>query len=518
MTPLSPLAFLRRASDVHGDSIAVVDGDVRIAYRELRSRADRLADALRAEGVQPGDRVAVLAANGLPLLEAHYGVPGAQAVLVALNTRLGPDEYDYILRHCEPRILIVSASLADRVDASQHPYLARVVVIGAADGAGDDGYEAWLAGHADGPGMVDPAAEESVLAINYTSGTTGRPKGVMYTHRGAFLNALGTALTFGLTAGSVYLWTLPMFHCNGWCFTWSVTAMAGRHVCLPRPEPRAAVEAIEREGVTHFCAAPVVLADIVGEAQATTASRGARMRVATGGAPPSPRVIAQAEAVGIELTHLYGMTETYGPSLVCEPLPGWSGRPAGERATLMSRQGVRTVVVQDVRVVADDGSDVPADALTMGEIVVDSATVMAGYYRDPEATAEAMRGGVLHTGDLAVRHPDGYIEIRDRAKDIIISGGENISSIEVEHALTAHPQVVEAAVVAAADERWGQVPVAFVTLAPGATLTADDLRAFLRGRIAGFKTPRDIRFADLPKTATGKVQKSELRRRLEETV
>ncbi len=508
MTALTPLDFLRRAADVHGSRVAVIDGDGRaLTYSEFRDRAERLADALRRNGIERGERIAVLAPNGRVLLESHYGVPGAGAVLVALNTRLGPQEYAYILEHSGARVLIVDPELLPAVEEALVglPEAPTVVAIG-------DDYEGWL-GERDGPGMVDPDDEQDLIAINYTSGTTGRPKGVMYTHRGAYLNSLGDTLTFGLDSSTVYLWTLPMFHCNGWCFTWAVTAAAGRHVCLPRPQPDRALQAMADHRVTHFCGAPVVLSSIVTHPDARSATFPWGIRAAVGGAPPAPQVIAAAEEMGIEILHLYGMTETYGPSLVCEPQGDWMDRSLRERAELAARQGVRTSVVADVRVVDTAGLEVPRDAKTMGEIVVRSATVMAGYFRDDAATAEALRDGWLHTGDLAVVHPDGYLEIRDRAKDIIVSGGENISSVEVEHVLLDHPDVTDAAVVARPDDRWGEAPVAFVTLADGATATPEVLIEHVRGRLAHFKAPREVIVADLPRTSTGKVQKAELRRR-----
>ncbi len=507
---LSPLGFLRRAAATRADVIGVWDDAYgQVTYAELGRRSDRLADALRAEGIGPGDRVAVLAPNGLPMLEAHFGVPGSGAALVALNTRLGPDEYAYILDHSRARMLIVDPGLMDVVAGviADRPQLERVVVIG-------DEYEGWLASAPPSGGMRDPSSEHDVVAINYTSGTTGRPKGVVYTHRGAFLNALGSTASFDIQAGSVHLWTLPMFHCNGWCLVWGVTARGARHVCLPRPEPTLALQLIADHAVTHLCGAPVVLNALITQADESAIRLDPPVRVAVGGAPPSPTIITRAERVGMSVVHLYGMTETYGPSLVCVPLPEWERLPFEERARLMSRQGVPTPVVESVRVLDPRGVDVPADGVSMGELVVRSATVMAGYLDDEAGTKEVLRPEGLHTGDLAVMHPDGYVEIRDRAKDIIISGGENISSVEVEHALASHPGVVEAAVVARPDDRWGEVPVAFVTLAPGATVSEVDLIEHVRGRLAHFKAPRAVIVTELPKSATGKVQKSELRRRV----
>ena len=515
MVPLTPLSFLRRSADVFGSKVAVVDVDrPDTTYAGLRDRADRLADAVRGVGLDVGDRVAVLALNGLPLLEAHYGIPGAGGVLVAMNTRLSSAEYTFILEHSGARILIVDRALAPLIAECDLSGLDLVVGIGDTGIAGVVDYEQWLAEAPPGPGLVDPQAEDQPIAINYTSGTTGRPKGVLYTHRGAYLNALGTASSFGVRPTSVYLWTLPMFHCNGWCYTWAVTAMGARHVCIPKPDAPVVIASIADQGVTHFCAAPVVLNAVINHPDVRPFDH--PVACATGGAPPSPATIARAESLGIELVHLYGMTETYGPSLVCEPQPSWASLPEDERAERMARQGVRTVTVDAVRVVDLEMNDVPADAATMGEIVVRSNTTMAGYYRDEEATARAFTDGWLHTGDLAVLHPDGYVEIRDRAKDIIISGGENISSIEVEHALAGHPAVLEAAVVAVPDDQWGEVPIAFVVLMSGEQATEQELIDHVRGRIARFKAPKKVVFCELPKTSTGKIQKTVLRERARE--
>ena len=508
--PLTPLSFLRRADATRADQRAVFDERVGwLTYGQLRRRCDQLADALRAAGVGVGDRVAVLAANGMEMLEAHFGIPGSGAALIALNTRLGPDEYAYILGHSRARVVIVDPALRPALDASVGVDASGPLVITLGEH-----YEQWLAAAPPSGGMVDPVDEEQMIAVNYTSGTTGRPKGVMYTHRGAYLNALGTIDAFDVRPDSVFLWTLPMFHCNGWCLVWGVTAAAGIHVCLPRPDPGRAIELIGTHGVTHLCGAPVVLTALVAEAERVAARFTPSINVAVGGAPPSPTTIANAERAGMSVVHLYGMTETYGPSLVCTPKPEWERLPFEERVRLMSRQGVPTVVVDEVRVLDPHSADVPRDGRTMGEIVVRSSTVMAGYLDDPEATDAVLKSEGLHTGDLAVMHPDGYVEIKDRAKDIIISGGENISSVEVEHVLAEHPAVAEAAVVAAPDDRWGEVPVAFVSVRPGVPVTAEELRDFVRGRLAHFKAPREVIVSDLPKTATGKIRKSELRARV----
>ena len=514
--PLSPLSFLDRAAAVYPSGVGVVTGaGENLGYADLHRHATTLADRLNASGLGTGDRVAILAPNDVPLLAAHYGVPTAGAALVALNTRLAAEEYHYILNHADVALLIVDDELADRLGPDLRtavPGLERVLRIG-----GDDSYADWLAqGHPDGRLRL-PSTEDAPITVNYTSGTTGRPKGVVYTHRGAYLAALGVALQMHLTPESVYLWTLPMFHCNGWCFTWAVTAAGGSHVCQRKFDADGAIELIERRGVSHFCGAPVVLNSIVNAPRAATVTFAARVTTAVGGAPPSPTVIARAAAMNLDVVHLYGLTETYGPSLVCEPQPSWAGLDRGELAVRTARQGVRTVHVDGVRVVDGSMVDVPADATTIGEIVVRSNTVMAGYLHDEQATREAFRGGWFHTGDLAVRHPDGYVEIRDRAKDIIISGGENISSIEVENVLVAHPAVLEAAVVATAHDHWGEVPVAFVAVHPDAQVDAAELISWVRERLAHFKAPREVHFGELPKTSTGKIRKSELRDRVRST-
>ncbi|MBN9748406.1 acyl-CoA synthetase [Amycolatopsis sp. A1MSW2902] len=500
--PLSPLSFLRRTADLDGDGIGVVtDAGERLSWARLADRAERLAGRLRELGLGEGDRVAVLAPNGVPLLEAHYGVPGAGCALVALNTRLSKDEYAQLLRLSGAKVLIVDQSLVAQVP-ERTPELREVLVIG-------DGYEDWLR-TADPVPLRLPGDERQPLAINFTSGTTAGPKGVVYTHRGAYLNALGQVVSTGLQASSRYLWTLPMFHCNGWCFTWAVTAAGARHVTLRKVDAVRAFGLIEQEGVTHLSGAPVVLDMLV---QASGGARFAqRVQFAVGGAPPSPAAIAALAGIGIEVTHLYGMTETYGPSLMCVPRPEWQDLAPAERAKMMARQGVRTLNVESARVVTPEFDDVPADGETLGELVIRSNTVMAEYLDNPEATEAAFAGGWLHTGDVAVRHPDGYVEVRDRLKDVIISGGENIASIEVENALLDHEAVAEAAVVAKADPKWGEVPVAFVRLREGAEVSDVDLIGWLRERLAGFKVPRDIRFAELPKTSTGKIRKAELRK------
>ncbi len=504
MSPLTPVVFLERSAAVWPDAVGVVDGARRLTWAELRERARRLAVALQEAGIQTGERVAYLALNTTELLEAHFGVPRAGAALVAINTRLMAEEVEYILEHSGARIVVVDPSLAHLVEGAP---LERVIVIG-------DEYEAFLAGAADGEPEGRLVTDDDTISINYTSGTTGRPKGVMYTHRGAYLNALAEAHHARLDSRSIYLWTLPMFHCNGWCFTWAVTAVGARHVCLPKVDPPVVWKLIADEQVTHLNGAPTVLVMLGSDPAAHRLER--PVQVTTAGAPPPPAVISRTEALGFRINHVYGLTETYGPITVCEWHAEWDDAADEERARLKARQGVGIVTSDPVRVVDDGMNDVPADGETMGEVVMRGNNVMKGYFADEAATAEAFRGGWFHSGDLAVMHPDGYIEIRDRAKDIIISGGENISTIEVEKALVRHPDVLEAAVVAIPDEKWGERPKGYVTLRPGAELTAEELIAFSRETLPGFKAPSEIEFGELPKTSTGKVKKYELRARARE--
>jgi fatty-acyl-CoA synthase len=499
--PLTPTAFLKRSAHVHGERPAVVDREFRATYSEFHERAARLAGALDALGVAPGDRVAVLATNSRLMLEAHYGVPLAGAVLVALNMRLSAAELGYILGH--------SGACALLCDTELEP-LAREALAGAGSDAqlvNSEEYERVL-GDARAV-WREPEDERGLLSINYTSGTTGRPKGVMYHHRGAYLTAVANAFHSQLSCESVFLWTLPMFHCNGWCYPWAVTAAGGQHVCLRRPDPGEVWRLIDEAGVTHLNAAPTVLIDLANHRDAHRPVR--PLRIATGGAPPSPALLERMAGLGIEITHLYGLTETFGPITICDWKPEWDQLEIAEQARLKARQGVGNVVAEVARVVADDGSDVPADGETLGEIALRGNDVMLGYYRDPEATAKAAPDGWFHTGDLGVMHPDGYIELRDRLKDVIISGGENIASVEVEQAIASHPGVLEVAVVGRPDARFGERPVAFVRRA-GSEVTGSQIIDHVRGRLAHFKAPSEVVFCDeLPKTATGKVQKFQLR-------
>jgi fatty-acyl-CoA synthase len=506
--PLTPTAFLRRSASVFPDRIGVVDGSVKFTYGDFLDRCLRFAGALRQLGVQPGDRVAVLAGNSHVMLAAHYAVPFAGAVLVALNTRITAADMAFIVTHSGASVLIYDQDYTPAAMQAGAEVGAALRLVRA--GGPDDQLEPLIA---DGKPLLHVITDErSLLAINYTSGTTARPKGVMYHHRGAYLQALAMALHMGLTGDTVYLWTLPMFHCNGWCFPWGVTATGGMHLCLAKLDASAIWRHMRDSGVTHFCAAPTVLTMTIWDPGASKLPR--PIRIGTGGAPPTPALLERLAELGMDITHLYGLTETYGPSVICDWRSEWKALPIPEQARLKARQGVNNVIGEPIRVVDENGEDVPRDAETMGEIAIRGNNVMLGYYRDDETTQKSCPDGWFRTGDLGVMHADGYIELRDRAKDIIISGGENISSVEIEQALTSHDAVLEVAVVAAPDEKWGEVPVAFVTLKEGATATDVELINHVRGQLARFKAPKRVIFGPLPKTATGKVQKKELRDRL----
>ena len=523
--PLSPLGFLSRSAGVYPDKLAIVHGAARVTYGRFYERCRQFADALRRRGIQRGDTVAVMAPNVPALLEAHYGVPMAGAVLNALNYRLDARSIAFILSHGQAKLLIAdrefSPIVKESLAALPQP-IALVEIDDEVGGAslGGTEYEAFLAEGDPTANWSGPQDEWDPIALNYTSGTTGDPKGVVTHHRGAFLNAIGNAITFGLDRSSVYLWTLPMFHCNGWTYTWAVTAMAGTHVCLRRVDPAAIFAAIAEDQVTHLCGAPIVL-NILVHAPDTAKRRFEHVvAVATGGAAPPSAVLEAMERMGFRVTHLYGLTETYGPATVCAWQEDWGGLPMSERAARMARQGVTYLTHERQRVVDPQTmADVPADGSTMGELILRSNTVMKGYLKNPTATEAAFEHGWFHTGDLAVRHPDGYIEIKDRSKDIIISGGENISSLEVEDTLYRHPQIMEAAVVARPDPVWGESPCAFVRLKPDAgPASAEDIIAWCRANLAHYKVPRTIVFGPLPKTSTGKIQKFELRDRAKEIV
>jgi fatty-acyl-CoA synthase len=486
---------------VFREKVAVIDGDVRRTYPQMLERVYRFAHLLRDLGVQRGDRVAMLAKNESALLEAHFAVPLAGAILCALNTRLVASEIAYIVGHCGARLIIYDSEFAGLVEGVPSS-VARV-----------DDFETYLAGESNEPISAAVDDEDAVISINYTSGTTGLPKGVMYTHRGAYVNALAEIFHVNLRPESTYLWTLPMFHCNGWCFPWAVTAVGATHVCLPKVDTARILALIDGEGVTHLCGAPTVLISLANHPDARPFRR--PLAVTTAGAPPSPTIIAQMESLGATITHVYGLTETYGPISVCAWQSKWDDMPPLERARMKSRQGVPmiTLAPDDIRVVDANMVDVPCDGVSQGEVVMRGNNVMKGYYDDPAATEKAFAGGWFHSGDIGVVHADGYIELQDRAKDIIISGGENISTIQVEKVVVEHPAVLECAVVAIPDDKWGEVPKAFVTLKAGHAVTREELIAFCRERLPGFKVPKTIEFGDLPKTSTGKIQKFVLRER-----
>jgi len=518
--PLTPLSFLERTADVFGDRTAWIHGDARASYAELRTRCRRLASALERRGVGPGDTVAVLLPNTPAMLEAHFGVPMAGAVLNSINIRLEPATIAYILEHGTAKVLLTDTEFAPTIREALADTAARPLVVDVMDPqAGDAGerlgdldYEAFLAEGDPGFDPLYPADEWQAIGLNYTSGTTGHPKGVVIHHRGAYLNALGQALANDIGLHPVYLWTLPMFHCNGWTFTWGVTLQAGTHVCLRRVEAGPIFTAVAEHGVTHMCGAPIVMNMIANAPESLRRPFAQRVQAMTGGAAPPAAVLRKMADLGIDMVHLYGLTECYGPSMVCANQETWDELGPDDLAQKMARQGVRYPTLEAVGVLDQStGQPVPRDGRTLGEIVHRGNTIMKGYLKNPEATAEAFKGGWYHTGDLAVMHEDGYAEVRDRAKDIIISGGENVSSIEIEGALYRHPAVLEAAVVARPDEKWGESPCAFVTLKEGHKATPEELIAHCRTLLAGFKTPRTIVFGPLPKTSTGKIQKHVLR-------
>jgi fatty-acyl-CoA synthase len=516
---LTPLSFLPWAAHVYAGKPAVVHGERTFTYAELYARCRRLASALTRRGIGRGDCVAVMAPNVPALLEAHYGVPMAGAVLNALNYRLDAGTIAFILEHGQARLLITDREFSPVIEDALRRLGRPLTVIDIDDPLheggrllGEKDYEAFLAEGDPDFAWTPPADEWQAICLLYTSGTTGDPKGVVYHHRGAYLNALGNALTFGLSSRAVYLWTLPMFHCSGWTYTWAVTAVGGTHVCLRRVDPALIFPAIARHRVTHMCGAPVVMTMLIHAPDAVKTRFEHTVEIATGGAAPPSTVIAAMEAMGFRVTHLYGLTETYGPATVCAWQEAWDDLPLAERAVQMARQGVSYATAEGM-MVADPATlaPVPRDGTTLGEVMLRGNTVMKGYLKNPRATDAAFAGGWFHTGDLAVWHPDGYIEIKDRSKDVIISGGENISSLEVEEALYRHPAVMEAAVVARPDARWGETPCAFVTLKPGAAATDAEIIAFLRDGIAHYKVPRHVVFGPLPKTSTGKIQKFVLR-------
>ena len=514
-TPLTPLEFGRRARRLYPEREAVVDGALRLTYAQLFDRCDRWSAALQELGVQRGDRVAYIAPNTHAQLEAFYAVPQIGAVLVPINYRLTADDFAYIIEHSGATVVCVHSDHLESVDSirGRLPQVRHWIALeGARPGFQD--YEQALAAAA--PRFERAAiAESDLLTINYTSGTTARPKGVMITHRNAWVNSVGTLVHAHMTSADRYLWTLPMFHANGWTFTWTVTAAGATHVCLRRVEAARIFEALGAERITMLCAAPTVLIAIASAPAELRKSAPRGVRVLTAGAPPAAATIARIEGeFGWDILQVYGLTETAPFITVCEPRQEHAALSMEERAVVKARQGVELIASGELQVVSDDGPEVAHDGQTLGEIVVRGNVVMRGYYNDPEATAQALRGGWFHTGDAAVVHPDGYVEIRDRIKDVIISGGENISSIEVEGVILRHPAVQEVAVVGVASEKWGESPHAFIVLRAGATVEPGELRELCRARLAHFKTPQAFTFVtELPKTATGKIQKFMLRKK-----
>ena len=517
--PLTPIDFIARAADVYGDRLAIVHGATRRNWRETYARTRRLGSALEKLGIGKDDTVAVLLPNTPEMVECHFGVPMAGAVLNTMNTRLDQATLLYMLRHGEAKALIADTEYLQLVEGMRHA-LPDLILIGVQDveagmpavPPGWTDYEALLAGGDPAFAWQPPADEWDAIALNYTSGTTGDPKGVVYHHRGATLNAISNILEWDMPKHAVYLWTLPMFHCNGWCFPWTLAARAGVNVCLRRFDPQQVLELIAKETVTHYCGAPIVQSALANAPAEWRKGIGHKVSTMVAAAPPSSAMLAQMAEMGFDITHVYGLTEVYGPATVCAKQEDWAALDLGAQAQLNARQGVRYHLQKGVTVMDPETMQpVPADGETLGEIMFRGNICMKGYLKNPRATDEAFKGGWFHTGDLAVMNPDGYLRIKDRSKDIIISGGENISSIEVEDALYQHPAVVAAAVVAAPDPKWGEVPCAFVEVRKGTELTKDEVIAHCRKLLAGFKVPKIVVFKELPKTSTGKIQKFMLR-------
>ncbi|MED5535956.1 MAG: acyl-CoA synthetase [Pseudomonadota bacterium] len=522
--PLSPLSFLRRAAEVFPDRLAVIHGAEQHTWSETFSRCRSLGSALASRGIQHGDTVAVMAPNVPALMEAHFGVPAIGGVLNALNIRLDAKTIAFILEHAEAKALITDREFSPVISEALSRLDKKPLVIDIDDPLATSGerlgeltYEELLVeGNPDTPWIL-PSDEWNAISLNYTSGTTGNPKGVVYHHRGAYMNAIGNILAWGMSPKPIYLWTLPMFHCNGWCFPWSVAALAGTNVCLRNVQPAAVFEAIMQYGVTHMCGAPIVMNMLLNAPESASLNLEYRIQMMTAGAAPPAAVLERMETMGFDITHAYGLTEVYGPNTVCDWHEEWDKRPTTEQAALKARQGVKYHVQEEFFVANPDTLEpVPADGETMGELMFRGNVVMKGYLKNPKATDESFKGGLFHTGDLGVTHPDGYVEIRDRSKDVIISGGENISSIEVEGVLYRHPAVLEAAVVARPDDHWGETPCAFVTLKTDQSATEEEIIGFCREHMAHFKCPKTVVFTDLPKTSTGKIQKFVLRQQAED--
>ncbi len=518
--PLTPLSFLARAAAIFPDRIAVIHGKRRTTYGDFFARARRLASALSKKGIGKGDTVSAMLANTPAMLDCHYGVPMSGAVLHAINTRLDATVIAFMLDHAETKVLVTDREFAPTIKDALSRASVRPLVIDYDDPEyaqtgerlGSLDYEDFLASGDPEFAWLPPGDEWDAITLNYTSGTTGNPKGVVYHHRGAYLLAQGNVLTGSMPRHAVYLWTLPMFHCNGWCFTWSLSVIAGTHVCLRAVRQKPVWDALADHGVTHLCGAPIVMSTILSTPAPDKRPLNRTVEFFTAGAPPPEAVLAQMADNGFDVTHLYGLTETYGPAVVNEWKSEWDARDSSGRAQLKARQGVPYAALDGLAVMDPQTmKGVPADGQTMGEVMFRGNIVMKGYLKNPKATDEAFRGRWFHSGDLGVMHPDGYIQLKDRSKDIIISGGENISSIEVEDVLYKHPAVAAAAVVAKPDEKWGETPCAFVELKPGQSASADDLIAWCRERLARFKVPKRVVFAEIPKTSTGKIQKFKLR-------
>ena len=532
--PLSPVSFVERSAEVFGDLCAVIHGQRRHTWRETRDRSARLAAALTALGVGHGDTVSAMLPNTPEMVEMHYAVPALGAVLNMLNTRLDAPLLAWQMNHCEAKVLITDREFAPTVGQAlrllREQHGRSVVVVDVCDseysGPGERlgalEYESWLAAHAPVASLVGPRDEWDAIAVSYTSGTTGDPKGVVTHHRGAYLNAVCNAATWTMPHFPRYLWTLPMFHCNGWCFPWTVALLGGTHVCLRKVEAQAILDAMREHRVDHYCAAPIVHNLLIAAPARLREGINHTVRGMVAGAAPPAAMIEGMARIGIDITHVYGLTEVYGPAAVAVKRESWAAQTLSEQTRLNGRQGVRYPLQEGMAVMRAAGTDdekmalTPADGQTMGEIMFRGNIVMKGYLKNPGATARAFEGGWFHTGDLAVMEPDGYVKIKDRSKDIIISGGENISSLEVEDALYRHPAVMACAVVARPDAKWGETPLAFVELQPGASVTAAELLAHCKGLLAGYKLPREIRFESIPKTSTGKIQKFTLRERARE--
>ncbi|APZ52235.1 acyl-CoA synthetase [Salipiger abyssi] len=516
---LTPLSFVERSAQIYPDSPAVIYGEIRRNWGETYDRIRRAASALQKRGLRKGDTVSIIAANIPEMFEAHFAVPMTGAVLNTINTRLNTEAMAFILAHAEAKVILVDPEFSDVLDRAVHMSgMSDVLVIDIEDASFEGGrcvgaltYEELIAEGDPEFQWQPPENEWDAISLNYTSGTTGNPKGVVYHHRGAHLNAMSNVVTWGMAHHSRYLWTLPMFHCNGWCFPWTIAANAGVCVCLRAVRAEPIFELIREEKVTHFCGAPIVL-NMLANAPDALKDFSHEVKVMTAGASPPAAVIAKMEAMGIEVTHVYGLTETYGPSVVCAWKSEWDGLSSNDKAVKKARQGVRNVALSGL-MVADPGTlePMPSDGESMGEIFMRGNNVMKGYLKNPSATQKSFKGGWFASGDLGVMHPDGYVELKDRSKDIIISGGENISSIEVEDVLYKHPAIMEAAVVAKPDEKWGETPCAFVDLKPGENMTQAEIIAFCRQNMAHFKAPKTVIFGPLPKTSTGKIQKFILR-------